>query len=97
MTAAKPQRRLSKRDVETLLGTYDHDPVAALETALRLLSDRPDAHFDELLQHLADRGRLTPTRVAGLVRREVDVLDALAAELNETRTLPSGPDASLIG
>ncbi len=89
MTSPKPSQRLSKRDVEALLSSYDHDPVAALEIALRRLCDRPDAAFDELLQHLSTQGLLSPARLQALMRREVDALDSLASELNETRTLPS--------
>jgi hypothetical protein len=89
MTATGPPKRLSKRDVETLLETYDVDPVAALQTALRRLCGQPDAQFDQLLRHLATRGRLSPTRHQLLARRDVEALDSLAGELNETRTLPS--------
>ncbi|MCU1358712.1 MAG: hypothetical protein JWN99_1, partial [Ilumatobacteraceae bacterium] len=82
-------RRLSKRDVELMLTTYDVDPVAALERALRRLTDRPDFGFDELLDLLATDGSLSPDRHRGLTARDVDALDALASELNETRRLPS--------
>lgn len=89
MTAAQPDRRLSKRAVETMLATYDHDPVGALETALRWLCDRPEGRFDELLQQLVAQGRLSPIRYRALTQGDLDALDSLARELNETRTLPS--------
>lgn len=82
-------RRLHKRDVEALLATYDDDPVAALAKALSTLTDRRGATFDELIELLADSGRLTVERRRALGERHVDALDALAAELNETRVLPS--------
>jgi hypothetical protein len=88
MTTNRPQR-LSKRDVERLLATYDADPVGALQTALRRLFDRPNATFEELIKTLADAGRLSVERWRALEGRDVDSLDSLAAELNETRMLPS--------
>lgn len=89
MTSARPARRLSKRAVESLLNTYDDDPIGALETALRYLCDRPNATFDELVDDLHERGTLNTTRQRALLDRSVAALDALAAELNETRQLPS--------
>lgn len=76
-------RRLNKRDVETLLQEFDHDPVGALTTSLRIVLDRPDADFDELIAH-AD---LDDERRQCLLQRHADALDELAAELNERRTL----------
>jgi hypothetical protein len=81
--------RLSKRDVEALLARYDDDPVAALESALRRLCNRPLAGFDELIGGLACTGRLTTDRQLALAARDIAALDALAAELNETRGLPT--------
>ena len=76
-------RRLNKRAVETLLREFDRDPVGALTTSLRIVLDRPDADFDELIAQadLADQRRQR------LLQRHPDALDALAAELNERRTL----------
>ena len=76
-------RRLTKRDVETLLQAYDHDPVGALITSLRIVLNRPDDDFDELIAH-AD---LDDQRRERLLQRQPDALDELAAELNERRTL----------
>jgi hypothetical protein len=81
--------RLTKRDVEVLLSTYDADPVAALERALRKLSGGNGASFDELIGSLVHDGVLDPARQRALVARDVDALDELAAELNETRGLRS--------
>jgi hypothetical protein len=77
------ERTLRKRDVEALLADYDGDPVGALTVALRRLLDRPDASFDELV---AGAG-FDVERCHALVLRDVDALDALAAELNERRRL----------
>jgi hypothetical protein len=82
-------KRLGKRDVEALLDRYDDDPVAALEVALRRLLDRSRASFDELVQAMDDEHRLSVERRRALLDRDPHALDALAAELNETRGLPS--------
>jgi hypothetical protein len=89
MTVEPPDRRLSKRDAEVMLSTYDDDPVAALETALRRLCGRPTSSFDELVGELVGSGRMSSVRAGSLLAREVVALDALAAELNETRSLPT--------
>jgi hypothetical protein len=83
---AGPIRRLTKRDVEALLGSYDADPVGALTTALRSTLERPLATWDELV---ADPAFDTAERVA-LRERQTPALDALAARLNEERQLSSG-------
>jgi hypothetical protein len=76
-------RRLTKRDVEALLQAYDHDPVGALTTSLRILLNRPDDDFDELIAH----AHVDDQRRQRLLQRRPDALDELAAELNERRTL----------
>ena len=76
-------RRLTKRDVERLLQTYDHDPLGALTTSLRIVLGRPDDDFDELIGH----ANLGDQRREHLRHRQPDALDELAAELNERRTL----------
>jgi hypothetical protein len=82
-------RRLSKRDVEALLAAYDGNPIGAIETALRQLLHAPTKTFDQLLECLLDEGRIELDRWRVLAGRDVDALDALVSELNETRTLPS--------
>ncbi len=84
---AHPISRLTKRDVETLLAGYDRDPIDALAAALRIVLDAPDASWPELV---AGAG-FTDTRRAALLIGEEGALDALAAELNEERSL-SRPD-----
>lgn len=76
-------KRLTKRDVETLLAGYDADPVEALTVALRRVVDQPDATWPDLLA----AAPLTDTRRAALLLGEQGALDELAAELNELRTL----------
>jgi hypothetical protein len=82
-----PGRRLSKRDVELLLRTYDTDPIAALSVALQRLLGRSEAGFDQLLDQLVRDGLLTVERQVALLRRDEVALDALATELNEMRDL----------
>jgi hypothetical protein len=74
---------LRKRDVETLLATYDAGPAAALTAALRIVLGRPEADF----RTLVSAGPFDPDRRASLLAGDVATLDALARELNETRTL----------
>jgi len=75
--------RLRKRDVEALLETYDADPIGALTGALRHLLDDTSGSFPSLLAVAP----LPDDRRALLLAHDVDALDALLAELNETRTL----------
>lgn len=82
-------RRLRKRDVEALLARYDDDPVAALTAALCTLLDDPADTFDALVGTLRDTGNVSPDRARALLDRDVEALDQLARDLNETRVLPS--------
>jgi len=66
-----------------LLGSYDADPIAALTAALRIVLERADDSWPELIRAAA----FTETRAAALVLGEVGALDGLARELNEQRTL----------
>ena len=101
-------RRLTKRDVEALLERYDDDPIGALSTALRrLLSDesgadrpgsnraagaQPDGGAGDEWTDLVQAAGFDPARTAALAARDQATLDALAAELNELRTLQRSPD-----
>ena len=67
-----------------MLSTYDADPVAALAAALRIVLERHDDSWPELVQAAA----FTETRAAALLVGEQGALDDLAGELNELRTLP---------
>ncbi|MCU1345350.1 MAG: hypothetical protein JWL70_1616 [Acidimicrobiia bacterium] len=75
--------RLRKREVERLLATYDQDPIASLTEALRVVLERPDANWSELLA----TAPLTDQRWQRLIAGEQAALDELAAELNERRQL----------
>ena len=76
-------RRLTKREVETLLRELDPDPVGALTRSLRIVLERPEDDFHELIT----RADLAEERRHRLLQRRADALDELAAELNERRTL----------
>jgi hypothetical protein len=81
--------RLGKADVEALLAAYDADPVGALTAALRLVLEQPSWSWDDLV------AALPPSRRAGLLAQDPDALDALAAELNELRTVAAAPRTPL--
>jgi hypothetical protein len=75
--------RLKKRDVEALLIRYDQDPIAALTTALRIVLERPDGLWPDLIA----AAPFSETRRAAVLLGEEGALDDLAAELNELRDL----------
>lgn len=79
IAADRRARRLRKADAERLLDDYDRDPVAALTSALRIVTGRAHAPWETLLAMLPERD--------GLERLDVGSLDRLAAEMNETRTV----------
>ena len=66
-----------------MLGGYDVDPVGAVSAALRIVLDRPGAPWPELVGALD----VSDSRRAALLIGEERTLDALAAELNEHRTI----------
>ena len=66
-----------------MLAGYDDDPVSMLASALRIVLDRPDATWPELVGHLP----FTDTRRTALLLGEERSLDALVAELNEGRDI----------
>jgi hypothetical protein len=80
---AGPVDRLTKRQVEELLTSYDHDPIAALTVALRAITGQRDTEWPDLVDQVID----DPARRAGLLAADPADLDALAAELNELRGL----------
>lgn len=74
--------------MERLLGAYDADPVGALSVALRtVLDEAADATWPDLLA----RATITDSSRAALLNGEQAALDALAADLNEFRSLPPLP------
>ena len=102
-------RRLTKRDVEALLERDDVDPVGALSTALRrVLPEGPESAGTSGSDDSEGRGtpagaewaRLVraagfdPERETALLAGDQVALDALAAELNEVRTLAHSSDGA---
>lgn len=79
---------LRKRDVETLLASYDGDPVGALAAAMRIVLGMPGEVFPALVRAAG----FTPDRQQRLLAHDVRALDELARELNETRTLGTAGD-----
>ncbi len=84
--------RLKKAHVERLLADYDADPMGALTVSLRIVLDRSDANWTELL----DAAPIDADRRRRLVAADERALDQLAAELNERRGL-DGPRSSMPG
>ena len=78
------RRPLNKSDVERLLADYDHNPVAALTDALRIVLGYPHADFATLIQSAP----LDDATRRALAVRDTATLDALVATLNELRTIP---------
>jgi hypothetical protein len=74
---------LRKRDVEQMLTDYDHDPVAALTTALRTTLDHPELEWTALVK-LAG---FSCARRIRLQAEETAALDELLVELNEQRSI----------
>ena len=74
-------RRLAKADVESLMSTYDADPIGALEHALRVVLGRPHAGFETLVGFAP----LDSATKANLTRGDIASLDSLAKQLNENR------------
>ena len=81
IAARRIARGLSKRDVETLMATFDDDPYCALSNALRIALGRPNASFETLVR-LAP---IDPAWRSGAIAGHVAALDRLAAFLNEAR------------
>ena len=79
-------RRLTKRDVETMMRGYDADPVAALTVALRRTLEMAGDAAPDWADLLA-AAPLPDDRREALVRGDQAALDDLAAELNEERRL----------
>jgi hypothetical protein len=76
-------RRLTKREVERLLATYDADPIAALSVALRIVLDMAGADW----QSLVTAAPFAAGRRGLLLAGHETTLDDLAKELNERRGL----------
>jgi hypothetical protein len=79
--AERHRALLTKRDVETLLATYDTQPERALSAALRKCLGMPHASWETLIECAV----VQPEEAHSLVLRNTDALDSLAKRLNETR------------
>jgi hypothetical protein len=66
-----------------MMAAYDTDPVDAVTTALRSLTGRTDASWEELALVAAT----DPDRRAALLAGDPAALDDLVTELNELRQL----------
>lgn len=75
--------RLSKRETETLLESYDRDPVGSLASALRIVLGDASLTWDTIIghvpDHVADRDLLRA--------RDITAMDAVTKHLVENRGL----------
>ena len=76
-------RKLSKRDVEALLGEYDHNPVGALHAALRVLIPDCPSNWQQTVELLS----VSDEMKNNLRNQKIEALDSLAKQLVETRGL----------
>ena len=74
---------LRKADVERLMASYDHNPVAALTAALQVALDAPHLEWTALVKQAG----FSCARRIRLQAEEQAALDELLVELNELRTL----------
>ena len=81
--AARRAKSLGKSDVETLMRTYDNAPIAAIETALRVVLGRPHAGFETLIA----LSPLDASDKSAVLNGDVSTLDRLVRRLNEERGL----------
>lgn len=81
IVAARLARSLKKREVESLMGLYDTNPIDALSDALRVVTGHHSATWEHLVALLGEHLR------DGLLAADTATLDLVAAELNETRTV----------
>lgn len=79
--AARLARPLKKQEVESMMSSYDIDPVSALTTALRIATGHRQATWEHLISLLPRRQR------EKLLNADMIAMDLLATELNETRTV----------
>ena len=76
-------RTLTKKEVETLLETYDHDPVGSLCTAVSSLLEVDCPTWESMMTLLPERY----TASGSLVRQEMTAMDDLVKQLVEHRAL----------
>jgi len=76
-------RTLTKKEIETLLETYDHDPEGSLRTAISSLLEVDCPTWESMTTLLPARY----TATGSLVRRETTAMDDLVKQLVEHRAL----------
>lgn len=74
--------QLNKKQVETLLGSYDQAPIDSLLIALRIVLDQPSLSWNEALGVLPNK--FHPQLIAA---ERSDLLDELVKQLVEYRGL----------
>ena len=76
-------RTLTKKEIETLLETYDHDPAGSLCTAISSLLEVDCPTWESMTTLLPVRYTVTGL----LARRETKAMDDLVKQLVEHRAL----------
>ena len=76
-------RTLTKKEIENLLDTYDHDPTGSLRKAIGSLLDVDCPTWESMTKLLPARY----TATGSLARRETTAMDDLVKQLVEHRTL----------
>lgn len=76
-------RTLTKKEIENLLDTYDHDPTGSLCKAIGSLLDVDCPTWESMTKLLPARF----TATGSLARRETTAMDDLVKQLVEHRTL----------
>ena len=75
--------RLSKADVESLLQSYDADPIGSLTQALSVVLGKNLTNWQEAIGQLPS----DEFNISALADEEISQLDALVKRLVENRTL----------
>lgn len=75
--------RLSKADVESLLQSYDADPIGSLTQALSVVLGKNLTNWQEAIDQLPS----DEFNISALADEEISQLDALVKRLVENRTL----------
>ena len=79
--ASQLARPLKKHEVESMMSTYDIDPISALTSALRIATGHRRATWEHLVTLLPIRLRTK------MLDADAAAMDLLLTELNETRTV----------